>query len=89
MATGGHLKDLARKLSARHGKPFKVDSFILLRDSSPMGNLKAQTPDHQELAMIEQMKAKHVLRLDWHGKNEAGDRQSSHWGGKGYLEAIF
>ena len=89
MATGGHLKDLARKLSARHGKPFKVDSFILLRDSSPMGNLKAQTPDHQELAMIEQMKAKHALRLDWHGKNEAGDRQSSHWGGKGYLEAIF
>lgn len=89
VATGGHLKELARKLSARHGKPFKVDSFILLRDSSPMGKPKAQTPDHQELEMIERMKAKHVLRLDWHGKNEAGDKQSPYWQGNGYLEALF
>jgi hypothetical protein len=89
IATGTHLPELARKLSAKHGKPFKVDSFIMLRDSSPMGKLKAQTPTPDELKMVEQMKAKHVLRLDWHVRNEAGDKQSTYWDGKTYLDVMF
>jgi hypothetical protein len=75
IATGTHLPELARKLTTQHGKPFKIDSFILLRDSSPMGKLKTQSPTIDDLKQIEQMKAKHVLRLDWHGKNETGDNQ--------------
>lgn len=89
IATGTHLPELARKLSARHGKPFKVDSFILLRDSSPMGKLKTQSPAPDDLKRIEQMKDKHVLRLDWHDRNEAGDKQSPFWQGKTYLDVMF
>lgn len=89
IATGGHLKELARKLSIRHGKTFKVDSFILLRDSSEMGKLKAQSPTPDEIAMIERMKAKHVLRLDWHERNETGDLQSAYWNGNTYLDFML
>ena len=89
IATGTHLPELARKLSTKHGKVFKVDSFILLRDSSPMGKLKTQSPTTDDLKQIEQMKAKHVLRLDWHGVNEAGDKQSHFWQGNTYLDVIF
>lgn len=87
IATGTHLPELARKLSARHGKPFKVDSFILLRDSSPMGKLQAQTPTTTELEMIDRMKAKHVLRLDWHGLDEVGNKKT--WNRKSYLELML
>ncbi|UFS69465.1 DEAD/DEAH box helicase family protein [Geomonas sp. RF6] len=89
ISTGNHLPELARRLSQQYGKQFKVDSFILLRDSSPMGKLKALTPTADELKMVEQMKAKHVLRLDWHARNEAGDNQSAYWDGKTYLDFMF
>ena len=90
LATGGHLAELARKLSNRYQRPFKVDSFILLRDSSPMGKPKGQTPDTaQELEIIQMMKAKHLLRLDWHEYDESGNMRSRFWHDKTYLEAIF
>jgi hypothetical protein len=83
------LAELARKLSTRHAKAFKVDSFIILRDSSPMGKIKAQAPTPEEMIMIDQMKAKHVLRLDWHETNERGDRQPEYWKGKTYLDVML
>jgi hypothetical protein len=54
-----------------------------------MGKPKGQTPVGDELVMIEQMKAKHVLRLDWHYRNEAGDKQSPFSQGKTYLDVMF
>lgn len=87
LAIGGHLQELARKLSQQHGKPFRVDSFLLLRDSSDLGRLKGQSPDTGELKKIEEMKAKHLLRLDWHGRSETGIKRV--WGHETYLDVIF
>jgi hypothetical protein len=54
-----------------------------------MGKLKTQSPTADDMKRIEQMKAKHVLRLDWHGRNEAGNKQSSHWNGNTYPDVMF
>ena len=90
LATGGHLAELARKLSNRYQRPFKVDSFILLRDSSPMGKPKGQTPDTtEEREIIEQMKAKHLLRLDWHEYDESGNKRPRFRHDKTYLDVMF
>jgi len=88
IAHNGQLKKLARELTNRHNRPCGVDSFILLRDSSLLGQIKGQVPTQQEEAEIEKMQAKHVLRLDWHTKDEMGNTRSGYWNGKSYLDSI-
>lgn len=89
VATNGQLAILARELTRKQSRTFKVDSFILLRDSSPLGKIKGQNPTKQELELIEKLKAKHVLRLDWHLKDESGNKLPEYWNGKTYLDVMF
>ena len=89
IAHSGHLAELARQLTAKHGRTFKVDSFILLRDSSPLGKITGLTPTTDEAVHIAKLKAKHVLRLDWHETDEAGNARPVYWRGKTYLDMMF
>lgn len=89
VAHNGQLAKLAREMTIRHHRPFKVDSFILLRDSSLLGQIKGQIPTQLEEAEIERMKAKHVLRLDWHLVDEAGNKRPEYWNGRTYLDVMF
>jgi hypothetical protein len=50
IATNGQLAILARELTRKHRRTFKVDSFILLRDSSPLGKIKGQNPPNRSLS---------------------------------------
>jgi len=89
VAHSGHLKELARKLTDINKRPFKVDSFILLRDSSPLGTLVSLMPTPEEEKNIERLQAKHVLRLDWHERDEAGNKKANYWNGRTYLDVMF
>jgi hypothetical protein len=63
LAYSGALPELARALD-RHDptRRFKVDSFILLRKSSPLGTAKGSVYD---LNLVAEMQRKHVLHLNW------------------------
>jgi hypothetical protein len=39
--------------------------------------------------LIEKLKAKHMLRLDWHFKDESGNKLPEYWNGKTYLDVMF
>lgn len=54
---------MAKPLQTVHQRPFGVNSFILLRDSSPLGKLPAvlTKKDRETIAAME---SHHVLRLD-------------------------
>jgi hypothetical protein len=60
-----------------------------LRDSSPLGQIKGQVPTAIEEAEIERLKAKHVLRLDWHTEDETGNKRARYWNGRTYLDVMF
>lgn len=71
LAKSADLVELSNKLSSHAGKPFKVDSFILLRKSSPLGQAKGE---HYDEKLVEDMQARHVLHLDWAPADESGRR---------------
>ena len=89
IAHNGQLAVLERELTKRHRRSFKVDSFILLPASSDLGKIKGQVPTPIEEAEIARLKAKHVLRLNWHTEDEAGNNQPEYWKGRTYLDVIF
>ncbi|MFZ4537289.1 DEAD/DEAH box helicase family protein [Propionivibrio sp.] len=75
LAHSGQLQELARQLSEAitPRREVSVHSFILLRDSSPLGKLKGTVADTTELAIIEDMQRCNVLRLDWARRDELGN----------------
>jgi hypothetical protein len=87
LAKSGHLAELAKNLRSVHGRPFKVNSFILLRDKSPLGKLPTMlTLTNRETIM--EMERHHVLRLDWSDKKEDGS-SSNVPDGRCYVERMF
>lgn len=61
------LVKLEKELSTTHKKTVILNSFLLLRDSSDMGTVgTSNTLKWQKKNMIE----KHILRLNWHEKDE-------------------
>lgn len=89
IATSGQLTELARKLESKYPGRFDVQSFILLRDSSPLGKWKGQVPNREELILMKKMQKTHVFRLDWHQEDENGNRINRLIDGKNYLDLIF
>ena len=76
------LVRLEKQLAAAQGGTFHLNSFILLRDSSELGN--GQTAEW----IAENMEDYHIFRLNWHEKTEEGytSRFSER---KSYLEVMF
>lgn len=89
IATNGQLEELARKLELKYGSRFDVQSFILLRDSSPLGKWKGQVPSDEEKIFMQKMYKNHIYRLDWHLEDENGNRVNRLISGKNYLDLIF
>lgn len=89
VATGQHLAELARELTAKTGRQFKIHSFILLRDSSKLGRAKGSSLTDKELDFADGMIKRNILRLDWHEKNEKGQPGVRLSGGGSYLMKIF
>ncbi len=58
------LTDIESELKRIHKKDFVVNSFLLLRDSSPFG--KHRNADWK----MEKMILKNIFRLDWHATDE-------------------
>lgn len=82
------LSLLERELSTIHRKNVKLNSFILLRDSSDMGTIgKSMQLDWQ----LEYMISRNILRLNWHDKDEKGSLidSSSLPMGKNYLQLMI
>ena len=76
------LVTLEKQLAAAQGGTFHLNSFILLRDSSELGN--GQTAEW----IAENMEDYHILRLNWHEKTEEGST-SRFSERKSYLEVMF
>jgi hypothetical protein len=78
------LTNIEAQLKAKHGKEFCLNSFILLRDSSELGTKASQDAVWKKQNMID----KHILRLDWHARDEQGDiaDQVKLVDGKSYLD---
>ena len=76
------LVRLEKQLAAVQGGTFHLNSFILLRDSSELGN--GQTAEW----IAENMEDYHILRLNWHEKTEEGST-SRFSERKSYLEVMF
>ncbi|MFI8583158.1 hypothetical protein [Ectopseudomonas khazarica] len=89
VATSAQLPELAQELTHRTKRQWAVHSFILLRDSSPLGRWRGASPTNQEMDLAERMIQQNVLRLDWHPKNELGQTSSSLRNGDTYLSRIF
>jgi hypothetical protein len=65
-------------------KNFVINSFILLRDSSPQGQ------NENDKKSIEKMIQYNVFRLDWHETNEKGQTINTMLiDGKNYLDLMF
>ena len=62
LAHSGVLAELAQALGRGTTRRFKVDSFILLRKSSPLGKPNGSRYDPKVIA---DMEGKHVLHLHW------------------------
>ncbi len=89
IACNGHLDELAKSLTARHKRTFRVFSFILLRDSSEFGSFSGPEPNQEETQLIREMQAKNVLRLDWSQKKEDGSATDGLINGQSYLDMMF
>jgi superfamily II DNA or RNA helicase len=89
VATGVQLPELAQELTHRTKRQWAVHSFILLRDSSPLGKWRGASATNQEMVLAERMIHQNVLRLDWHFKNELGQASSPLRNGDTYLSRIF
>ena len=87
-STNDTLVRLEKELSKNHNKTFILNSFLLLRDSSMLGELgKSASLDWQKENMI----SKNIFRLNWHNKDEKGSKVESIKlpEGKSYLELII
>lgn len=89
IATSGQLAELARELEVKTRRHWSIHSFILLRDKSPLGKWKGAAPTDKEMELAESMIQRHVLRLDWHRRNELGQAVEPLRGGDSYLSRIF
>jgi hypothetical protein len=89
IATSGQLAELARELISKSDRSFAIHSFILLRDTSPLGKTKGSGFTDKEETFAVQMIKKNVLRLDWYDKNEAGQNGVKLPDGSSYLTKIF
>jgi hypothetical protein len=89
VATSGQLAELARELISQSGRSFTIHSFILLRDSSPLGRPKDDSFNDKEEIFSVQMLKQNVLRLDWHDRNEKGPPSVKLLDGSSYLTKIF
>lgn len=69
LAKSQDLVDLANKLTSLAKKPFKVDSFILLRKSSPLGTARGEHYNVQDVQRLEEL---HILHLNWTPTDERG-----------------
>jgi hypothetical protein len=92
LAHSSVLPELAKDLGRGNARRFKVDSFILLRKSSPLGKPKGEIYDD---TVIDDMERKHILHLHWapevNGKrlDEDGDTTPIPPNGRCYLERMF
>lgn len=73
---------LEKQLEAAQGRTFHLNSFILLRDSSELGD------EQPEEWIAKNMVDYHILRLNWHEKMEDGST-SRFSERKSYLEVMF
>ena len=89
IASGGQLSQLATSLGQKYARKFDVHSFILLRDSSPLGKWKGNAPTDKEMETAEAMIKKGVLRLDWHEENELEQSSVPLQDGRSYLSRVF
>lgn len=89
LATSGQLASLAQQLTAKTDRRWSVHSFILLRDSSPLGRWRGSAPTNDEVALAETMIQRGVLRLDWHQLDESGSKSACLPDGSSYLSRIF
>jgi len=89
VATSGQLAELAREMGQRTKRTWNIQSFILLRDKSPLGRFKGAAPNDRDMALAEVMIQKGVLRLDWHEKNELDRVSVLLRDGSSYLSRIF
>lgn len=89
IARSGQLAELARQLQVETQRHWSVQSFILLRDKSPLGKWKGSAPTDTEMELAETMIQHHVLRLDWHKRNEQGQNATPLRDGDSYLSRIF
>ncbi|MDP2417252.1 MAG: hypothetical protein Q8M33_07190, partial [Hydrogenophaga sp.] len=95
LAHSQDLLDLAQQLTSREGKAFKVDSFILLRKSSPLG--RAANGSHYKLDDVEKLERLHILHLDWAPNDASQNRPLDEDGqalpqppsGRCYVERMF
>ncbi|MCY3742900.1 MAG: hypothetical protein OXH00_17945, partial [Candidatus Poribacteria bacterium] len=76
------LITLEKKLEAKQDRTFHLNSFLLLRDSSKLGN--RQSDEWIEKNML----AYNILRLNWHEKTESGSI-SPFRDRKSYLDLMF
>ena len=77
------LGTLEKRLEAEQGQPFCLNSFLLLRDSSKLGN-------DQSIEWIEEnMLAHNILRLNWHEQTEDGSTSRLFKDQKSYLDLMF
>lgn len=72
LAKSPDLVELAGKLTSAVGRPFKVDSFILLRKSSPLGRASGA---YYDMTHVNEMQKRHILHLDWSPPDSTG----KHW----------
>ena len=76
------LVTLEKRLEVEQARTFRLHSFLLLRDSSKLG--EDQTPEWIE----ENMLAYNIFRLNWHEKTEDGST-SPFRDRKSYLDLMF
>ena len=77
------LITLEKRLAVEQERTFRLHSFLLLRDSSKLG--ENQTIEWAE----ENMVAYNILRLDWHEKTEDGSTSRLFNDEKSYLDLMF
>ena len=77
------LVTLENRLEAEQDRIFRLNSFLLLRDSSELG--KEQSDEWVE----ENMLAYNILRLNWHEETENGSRSRPFNDQKSYLDLMF
>lgn len=83
--TNDTLVRLENELSKTHNKTFVLNSFLLLRDSSELGNHKPLVWKKENLI------AKNIFRLNWHNEDEKGNKVPviDLPDGKNYLDLIM
>ncbi len=78
------LITLEKQLETEQDQKFQLNSFLLLRDSSELGD------GEDDVDWIKKnMLAYNILRLDWHEKKEDGSKSQLFNGEESYLDLMF